>query len=352
MLVVSVVLTIVFRVFSTELLMAFGASEKTLPYALEYMNIYVLGTVFMQISVSLNAFITAQGFNKISMLSVVAGALCNIILDPVFIYGFQMGVKGAALATVISQFVSAICVFMFLIGKKTILRITWQDMINIDRKLLFQCLVLGFSPFVMSITETAIAACFNTSLLKYGGDVAVGAMAICNTAMQLVFIPVQGFGQGAQPIISYNYGADRWDRVTASFRMLFITNVAVVSGIWIIVMLWPDLMVRMFTSDASLIEYAPGMLRIFMSMCFMMGIQSACQRTFLALGNAKASLFLALLRKIILLIPLIYIMPHFFGDKVFAVFFAEPVADTIATITTFTMFIVYYGKKFKWKRSQ
>lgn len=334
---ISVVLTILFLLFNEKLLILFGASEKTLPYALEYIEIYTLGTIFVQLAVGMNPFISSQGFAKISMITVSIGAIINIILDPIFIYGFKMNVKGAALATIISQAVSAIWVIRFLNGDKTILKLKKENF-KIDMSIMKPVLLLGLSPFVMQITESFIIIAFNSSLQKYGGDVAVGAMTILSASMQFTFLPLSGLTQGAQPIISYNYGAKNKKRMKDAFKYLFICTVSYSTLFWILMMIAPQFFSRLFTNDKAIIDMATAGLRIYMGGVFALGVQIACQQTFIAMGNAKTSLFLALLRKVFLLIPLVLILPKVLSNKVFAVFLAEPISDIIAATVTGILF--------------
>ena len=340
---ISLVLTVFFRAFSGQLLMMFGASPDTLPYGLAYINIYVLGTVFVQLSLGLNAFITAQGFSRYSMVTVLIGAVANIILDPIFIFGFGMGVKGAALASVISQALSAFWVLRFLNGKSTSLRLRREHM-RFSPKVMLPVLALGIAPFIMQSTESLINIVFNRSLQQYGGDIAVGSMTILTSVMQLVMMPVSGLTQGAQPIISYNYGARNNDRVKKAFRLLLFSSLAYTLSFWAIVQVFPGMVVRIFNSDPALLQTASWAMRIYLGASFMLGAQIACQQTFVALGQAKYSLFLALLRKIILLLPLIWLLPQLISDQVFAVFLAEPIADMIATLTTLTLFLLQFPK--------
>lgn len=344
--IMAIVLTVIVLVFGEKILMQFGASENTIGYALDYMNIYAIGTIFVQLALGLNAFITAQGFAKTSMLTVLIGAILNIILDPIFIFGFNMGVKGAALATIISQAVSAIWVVKFLIGDKTLLNIRRKNL-KIDLKIFIPCVVLGLSPFIMQSTESIIAVTFNSSLQKYGGDLAVGAMTILSSVMQFSMLPLIGLTQGAQPIISYNYGAGNASRVKNTFSLLLKTSMIYSTGLWLIAMVFPQLFARIFTGNAELINITIRTMRIYMAASLLFGVQISCQQTFIALGNAKASIFLALLRKIILLIPLIFILPLFMEDKVIAVFLAEPVADFIAVAVTGIMFTVQFRRILK-----
>lgn len=343
---ISIVLTGFLYIFGEDLLLIFGASENTIGYAIDYMNIYVIGTIFVQMALGMNMFITCQGFTKISMLSVVIGAVLNIILDPILIFNFNMGVKGAALATIISQAVSAVWVVSFLAGKKSGIRLKKENF-KVDFRILLPCLALGVSPFIMQATESVINICFNSSLLKYGGDVAVGAMTVLSTVMQFSMLPLQGLTQGAQPITSYNYGAGNPDRVKQSFKLLLISCFVYSMLLWSLVMIMPEKFVLMFNSDPELVSYGSWAMRIYFAVLVIFGIQIACQQTFIAIGNAKTSLFLAVFRKIILLIPLIYILPNFFADKAMAVYLAEPVADIIAVITTSILFARYFSKTLK-----
>ncbi|MFQ7311760.1 MAG: MATE family efflux transporter [Sellimonas sp.] len=342
----GLILTVLLLIFGRDLLMLFGASENTIGYADTYMKIYACGTLFVQIALGLNTFITTQGFAGTSMLSVVIGAVTNIILDPIFIFGFDMGVSGAALATIISQALSAVWVLLFLTGKKTTLKIR-KKYLKIDPRLYGSCLALGMSPFIMQATEGAITVCFNSSLLRYGGDIAVGAMTILSSVMQFSMLPLQGLTQGAQPIVSFNYGAGNMERVKKAFFLLLRACVIYSTLLWAVAVFAPQAFIMIFTSDADLSAYTEWAMRIYMAMSLIFGIQVACQQTFIALGNAKTSLFLAVLRKIILLIPLIFVLPLFFTDKAMAVFLAEPVADTLAVATTATMFFVQFRKLLK-----
>jgi putative MATE family efflux protein len=340
---IAVVLTTVVLIFGEKLLMGFGASKNTIVYALEYMNIYAVGTIFVQIALGLNAFITAQGFAKTSMLTVVIGAVANIILDPILMFSFDMGVKGAAWATIISQAISAVWVLKFLTSEKSILKIKKRNL-KIDTKVLLPCIALGLSPFIMQSTESILAITFNSSLQKYGGDMAVGAMTILGSVMQFSMLPLAGLSQGAQPIISYNFGARNGHRVKETFKLLCRASVIYSTVLWLISMTLPQVFAKLFTSNEELINITIPSMRVYMAASLMFGIQISCQQTFIALGNAKTSLFLALLRKVFLLIPLIYIMPAFFQDKVFAVFLSEPAADFIAVTTTAIMFFVQFKK--------
>ncbi|WP_297669067.1 MATE family efflux transporter [Thomasclavelia sp.] len=339
--IMATVLTFVFFVWGEDILLVFGASSKTIGYALEYMKIYSLGTIFVQLALGLNAFINAQGYAKIGMFTVAIGAACNIILDPIFIFKFSMGVKGAALATIISQGISSIWVVYFLISKKSTLKIKLKNL-KPDRKVIMPCLALGLSPFIMQFTESVISVCFNTSLLKYGGDIAVGSMTILTSVMQFSMLPLQGLTQGSQPIVSYNYGANNIDRVHLTFKLLLKCTLTYSMLLWTVAVFIPDVFIYIFTNDSNLIEHTRWAMRVYMAASGIFGIQIACQQTFIAIGNAKTSVFLAVLRKIILLIPLIFVLPLFISNQTFAVFLAEPIADTCAVLITSTLFYRTY----------
>lgn len=343
---VAVTLTLLMLFFAEPFLLTFGASENTIGYAMDYMQIYMFGTVFVQMSLGLNAFITAQGFAKISMKTTLIGAVTNIILDPIFIFLLGMGVRGAALATVLSQLLSAAWVLRFLTGKQTILKLQKKNL-RLQAKTILPCVLLGLSPFVMQSTESILNICFNSSLLKYGGDTAVGAMTILGSVMQFSILPLSGLCQGAQPITGYNFGARKADRVRESFGILLKSSVIYTTALWLIVMLFPRQVAMLFAGDGAFLDYTAWALRIYMALSLLMGVQLACQQTFIAIGNAKTSLFLAIYRKIILLIPLIYILPRFFEKKDMAVFLAEPVADFVAVTTTAILFAWQFKKAMK-----
>lgn len=337
------VLTAVFLIFGRQILMVFGASGNTIGYAWDYMQIYAVGTVFVQLALGLNAFISAQGYAKTSMFTVLIGAVCNIILDPIFIFAFDMGVRGAALATIISQAVSSIWVLKFLTSKKSLLTIRRENL-RLCAGIILPCLALGVSPFIMQFTESVLFVCFNSSLLKYGGDIAVGSMTILASVMQFSMLPLQGLTQGAQPIISFNYGAMKAERVKKAFRILLFSCLIYSAALWSVSMFAPRVFASMFTNDSKLIEYSVWAIRIYMASSLLFGAQIACQQAFIALGNAKVSIFLALLRKVILLIPLIFILPAFVSDKVMGVFLAEPIADFTAVCVTTVTFLVSFRR--------
>lgn len=346
-LIISVILTFVMYIFNRPLLLAFGASENTIEYAVSYMNIYALGTLFVQLTLGMNTFITAQGFAKIGMFSVLIGAVVNIALDPVFIFALDMGVSGAALATIISQACSCVWVLSFLFGKKTTLRIKKENL-PLHAGIILPCLALGLSLFIMQASESIISVCFNSSLLKYGGDVAVGAMTILTSVMQFAMLPLQGLGQGAQPIMSYNYGAKNTSRVKKAYFLLLKASLCYSFVLWLLVMLFPQIFAGMFTPDTELIAFTKTALRIYMAVMFIFGIQISCQMAFNSLGKALSSIIVAVMRKFVLLIPLIYIMPHIYtANKAHAVYMAEPVADIIAVSFTAILFSFQFRKALK-----
>ena len=341
---ISFVLTAVLLIWNRDLLMAFGASENTISYGTRYMNIYSVGTIFVQLTLGMNAFITAQGFAKTGMLSVLIGAVSNIVLDPIFIFGFNMDVQGAALATIISQALSCIWVVSFLFGKKTILKIRKENM-RLSASVILPCLALGTSTFIMQASESVISICFNSSLQKFGGDIAVGAMTILTSVMQFAMLPLQGLGQGAQPIISYNYGAGSARRVKDAFKLLLKISLGYALFLWAMVMVLPGGFVRMFTSDLKLIAFTKTALRVYLAALFMMGIQMACQMTFNSLGRAVESIIVAIMRKFVLLLPLIFVLPQIFkSDQTMAEYLAEPIADFLAVSFTIVLFAIQFRK--------
>ncbi len=342
--IVSIVLTVVLLLSNRTLLLAFGASENTISYSVDYMNIYALGTIFVQMTLGMNAFISTQGFAKISMLSVLIGAIANIILDPIFIFGLGLGVKGAALATIFSQAMSCIWVLHFLTGKTTFLKIRERNF-RLQASIILPCLALGLSMFIMQASESVISVCFNSSLLKYGGDIAVGAMTILTSAMQFAMLPLQGLGQGAQPILSYNFGAKNIDRVRATFKLLVKVSLAYSTVMWALVMLFPGAFASIFTNETELLSFTAHALRIYLACLLLFGIQIACQMTFTSIGCAKASIMVAVMRKFVLLLPLIFILPHVFTkDPTSAVYMAEPVADFFAVTFTSILFSSEFKK--------
>ena len=343
LMILAVILTTVFYFTCPALLRWFGASDATLPYAVEYGRIYILGSIFVLTVMGMNTFITTQGFARISMLTTVIGAVINIGLDPILMFGLDLGVRGAAIATVLSQTVSALWILRFLTGKQTVLKLRKENM-KLIPGIILPCLGLGISSFVMISTESILSISFTSSLQRFGGDVAVGAMTVLTSINQLITLPLSGICQGGQPLISYNYGAKKYDRVKEAFFCQFGICVAYTVLFWGAMMLLPNVFAGIFTNDAGLVGYTAWAIRIFLACGFSVGFQISCQQAFMALGQAKISLIMALLRKVILLIPLIFILPNFFENKAFAVFLAEPVADIIAAAVTTFMFFRFFIK--------
>ena len=338
LLLLSVVMTIGLELAAEPILWLFGASVATMPYALGYLRIYLCGSVCVMMTLGLNSFITTQGFTNISMKTVLIGAVSNIILDPIFIFQFHMGVRGAALATVISQGISALWVLLFLVGRQTKLRIK-KEYMRISAQILVPVVTLGMATFVMNITECLLNIAFNISLSRYGGDLAVGAMTILASIMQLQVMPAAGIGQGAQPLLSYNYGAGKGDRVRKTIKILFISSMIYSLSFWLVLELFPGIFVQMFNSSSTeLYDITVWAVRIYMGATGVFALQNCIQQVFVSLGQAKLSLFIACLRKLILLIPLICILPLFFEDKVFAVFLAEPISDLTSVTVATTLF--------------
>lgn len=339
----SLVLSAVFMVFKTPILIAFGASEVTLPYANSYLTIYLLGTFFVMITLGLNSFITNQGFAKTSMATTCIGAVLNIVLDPIFIYGLHMGVQGAALATVLSQAVSAIWVLRFLNGKKSLLQIRRCNL-RLDRKIVGSVISLGMSPFVMSATECLIQFTFNNGMKTYGNDLYVSLMSIMFSVNQGVWMPLTGFCQGVQPIVGYNYGAKNYKRVWKTFYTTL--TVCALFAVLLVgsILLVPQAYLGLFTDNAQLIEMGRMPMRVFMLGMIFMGAQGACQQTFLGLGQAKASIFIAMLRKVILLWPLALILPRVMNLGVWGLYLAECISDVISATTCVSLFF-YRARK-------
>ena len=336
----SVTLTILFQLGKEPLLYMFGASDNTITYAMDYITIYLWGTVFVQIALGLNLFITSQGQARTAMLSVLIGAVINIVLDPVFIFGLNMGVKGAAYATIISQAVSAAWVLWFLCSKKSSIRIR-PCYLKLSGKIV-NISMLGISPFIMSSTESAISIVLNHGLQTYGGDLYVGSMTILQSVMQLLSIPIGGFTQGVQPIISYNYGAQKFDRVKKTAKLLISSTFLLSFLFTLMTLFFPGFFGSLFTSQPELLGLVKKVMPIYMFGMLIFGLQNGCQATFLGLGQAKISIFIALLRKVILLIPLAIILPRFFG--VMGIYYSEPIADLISATTAITLFFVSIRK--------
>lgn len=343
LIIIGIILTIIFIFFGENILYLFGATNNTIIYAMDYLNIYVIGTIFVLLTIGMNSFISAQGFTKISMITVLIGAILNCVLDPIFIYLFNFGVKGAAIATIISQCISAVFVIWFLSSKYTNLKLKFVNF-KINFKIILPAILLGVSPFVMQFTEAVISICFTSSLKKYGDDVAIGAMTILSSLMQFSMLPLMGLSQGAQPVTSYNFGAKNTDRVRASFKFLLIISVIYSFILWALLMIFPSFFAGIITNDVKLVEYTSWAIRIYFAVSCLFSVQIACQQTLIAIGNAKVSVFLAVFRKIIILIPLIFILPSILTKKTMAIFLAEPIADAIAVTVTAVLFFVVFNK--------
>ena len=341
--IVSLLMTAVLLLFGRPMLSAFGASENTIAYASDYLSIYALGTAFVQLTLGMNAYITAQGFSKMSMLTVLIGAVLNIVLDPLFIFALGMGVRGAALATILSQGVSCAWVLYFLASSKSRIRLKKKHL-RVPANVVLPCMALGLSPFVMQASESVISVCFNSSLLKYGGDVAVGAMTILTSVMQFAMLPLQGVAQGAQPITSFNYGAGNIPRVKKTFRLLLTVSLTYSLLLWGAIQLFPQVFCGLFTADDTLLPFASRVLPVYCGGLGLFGIQIACQMTFVAIGSALSSIIVAVVRKFVLLLPLIFIMPALMADKTIGVYMAEPVADVIAVTFTAILFTFQFRK--------
>lgn len=337
LIIAAIILTTLILLFHRPLLYLFGASENTIDYGARYTRIYAIGTIFVQLTLGLNAFISVQGFSKVAMFTVLIGAVTNIVLDPILIYGLNMGVAGAAIATVISQALSAIFALRFMTGDRTILKIKRENM-KLDSSIAIPAVSLGLSPFIMQSTESLLMLAFNSQLLRFGGDLAVGTMTITSSLMQFALLPVQGITQGGQAILSFNYGAGNLSRVKYAFKLQTKACVTFTGILWALFLLFPKVFAGFFTQDLLLLDQAGWAIRVYFAVIILFGIQISCQQAFIAFGDARTSAFLAIFRKIIVLIPLIFILPALLDQKVFAVFLAEPVADFIAVLTTSIMF--------------
>ncbi len=340
----SVILTVLFQIFKIPILYVFGASDNTIVYAKQYITIYLSGTIFVQLALGLNTYISGQGNAKVAMLSVLLGAVTNIILDPILIFGFGMGVRGAALATILSQALSALWVLRFLTSKKSVIRIR-RKYVRLDKKIIAGIAALGVSPFIMQSTESLVMITLNSGLQKYGGDLYVGTMSIMSSVMQLIVVPVQGISQGIQPIMSYNYGAGNLERVKATFSRMVLVSLAGTLLFGGIAVLWPGLYAGLFSSNEELVTLTCRHMPTYFLGITIFGIQMSCQSTFLALGQARVSLVIALLRKVILLIPLAIVFPMFLDVE--GIYLAEPVADFTSVAVTMILFAITTRKLFR-----
>lgn len=344
--ILSLVITFASLLFARPILYLFGASQSTFPYAYSYYKWYVLGTISIMLSTGMASYITAQGAAKVAMITVSLGAIANIILDPIFIWTLNLGLAGAAIATILSQTISAVFIILFFLSKKTVVKLSTKYM-KVNKALLTQSLLLGLSPFIMQFTECALSAVFNRQLTRFGGDMAVGAMTLFTSINSFAILPIFGFCQGSQSITSYNYGANKYDRVAENIKRLVRVSFTFSAVMWVVIMTIPSTVLGIFTSDGEMLAYSLKYIRLFFAVSFLGGLQPSCQLTFLALKKAKISLFLAMLRKVILLIPLLYILPAVISGNVSSVFLAQPVADTIAITVTVTCFVISNRDIFK-----
>lgn len=344
LLVSGIILSIILITFNEKLLYLFGMTDALLKYGLDYLNIYAIGSIFVMISIGMNFYISQQGYTKHAALFVLIGAILNITLDPILIYTFNLGVKGAAIATIFSQGVSALLIILFLRSKKSILKLSFKNF-KINKKIIFSILALGISPFIMQSTEALIQIVFNTQIVKHGGTnyiVYLNVMTIMLSLLQFMVLPVQGLTQGASPMISYNYGNKNMERVKKSYKSLIIMSFIYSFSFYVIIFLFPKPLAYLFNKDQELLKIVPRLFRIFFFGMAFFGIQLASQASFMALGQSLVSLTNALLRKVVILIPLAYILPIYLGID--GVFISEPIADILATIITFTMFVTLINK--------
>lgn len=344
LIVIGLLLTITLLLFNEKLLYLFGATDELIYYGKSYLDIYAIGSISVMLTLGLNSYITAQGYTNIAMVVVIIGAFLNIILDPILMFTFNMGVTGAAYASIISQTVSAIFALIFLRSKKLALRLEFKK-IRLDKKIMLAIMALGISPFIMQATESLVQITFNIQITKYGGSdykSYLNIMTIMLSIMQFIMLPIIGLSQGASPLISYNFGAKNMERVKLSFKVLLITSLSYTLIFYLLIFIFPKNFVLIFNNDPFLLEIAPRILRIFFIGMSIMGIQIACQYTFLSLGQSKISVILAFLRKIILLIPITLILPHFIGIN--GVFYSEAIADVIAVVTTGVVFLIFFNK--------
>ena len=333
-------LTVIGYLFKQPLLYLFGASSDTFPYANDYLSIYLLGTIFVMISLGMNNFINAQGFGTIGMITIMAGAFSNIILDPVFIFAFHMGIRGAAIATVLSQFISAAWVLRFLTGKKALFPLNPASM-KLQASRVKSICTLGLSGFVMGFTNSAVSVVCNSTLQSYGGDLYVGVMTVINTVREVITMPVNGITSGAQPVIGYNYGAGAFHRVKSCIRALSLLGIGYTAAAWILVSLFAEPIMGIFTSDTALIQTGIPCFHIYYAAFIMMSLQFSGQSVFVALGKSRHAIFFSLLRKVIIVIPLTVLLPKLAGLGSYGVFAAEPVSNILGGLACYiTMLIV------------
>ena len=344
LLIFALMITAALQLFSRPILYAFGASYDTYPYAAEYTRIYLWGTVFVMISLGMNYFINAQGFPGTGMLTVVIGAVINIVLDPIFIFVLDRGIAGAAFATVISQAVSAAWALGFLLSKRAVLELRWSNML-LHAKTVGSILSLGVTGFVMSITNALVQTSCNTQLRLYGGDTYVGAMTVINSVREMTFMAAHGLTAGSQPVLGYNYGAGAYGRVKKGIRFISAAAVLYALAVWLVVMLIPGALTRVFNSDPELVAVSSRAMRIYFCGFFLMALQLAGQSTFVGLGKSRQAVFFSLLRKAIIVTPLVFLLPLIPAMGADGVFWAEPISDLLGGGSCFlTMYFTVYKK--------
>ncbi|WP_291581617.1 MATE family efflux transporter [Clostridium sp. UBA6640] len=322
----GIVLTVLGLIFKKPLLFLFGASNATFSYANDYIGIYLLGTIFVMISLGMNSFINSQGFGRMGMMTILLGAIVNIVLDPIFIFAFNMEVKGAAFATVISQFLSSLWVLKFLTGKNTILKLKFKNF-KIDLSILKRIVSLGLSTFIMALTNSAVQIICNITLQSYGGDLYVGIMTVINSIREIIMMPVSGITNGSQPVLGFNYGAKEYKRVQSGIKFMSIVCILYTTLIWLILRMFPEFFIRIFNSEPELIQNGIPSMNIYFFGFFAMSLQFAGQSTYVALGRSKQAVFFSLLRKIIIVVPLTLILPRMFNLGTTGVFLAEPISN-------------------------
>jgi len=343
---VGVLLTILGLLFKKPLLFLFGASEATFQYANDYISIYLCGSLFVMIGLGMNGFINAQGFARVGMWTVILGALVNMILDPIFLFVFHMGVKGAAFATVIAQSVSAIWVMQFLTSERCQLKLKLKCF-RLKKERVKQITGLGLAGFIMAVTNGSVQIICNATLAQFGGDLYIGVMTIINTIREVVVMPVQGLTNGAQPVIGYNYGAKQYHRVKEAIRFTSIVCIIYTLVVWGGLNTWPQVFIKCFTQETEVLYATVDALKIYFFGFFMMAFQFAGQSVFVALGKSKQAVFFSLLRKAIIVVPLTMLLPHLFGLGHNGVFMAEPISNLIGGIACFTTMCIVVGKELK-----
>lgn len=342
----GVVLTAVGILIKRPVLYMFGASDATFPYADSYVTIYLLGNVFVMISLGMNNFINSQGFGRVAMMTVVMGAVSNIILDPIFIFAMDMGVEGAALATILSQFISAVWVLKFLTGYDAILTLKKKNFrLNYDR--VMKIVGLGTSGFVMQITNSIIQIVNNATLQMYGGDLYVGIMTVINSVGSIFSMPVMGLASGAQPVMGYNYGAGKNSRVKSCIKFTAVSAVLYNTFIWLMIEIFPDFFIRIFNSQPEVLAAGVPMIRLFFACFFLMALQSAGQSVFVALGKSRYAIFFSIFRKVVLVMPMVLLLPRFWGLGIKGVFLAEPISEAVGGAACFGTMLLTVWRSLK-----